>query len=74
MQADWEPQSSPSRDQLATANLLTVARIILRSALLRLESRGAHYRSDYPARNDAEFRFHSWTRPGEKGSIGTRPF
>jgi succinate dehydrogenase/fumarate reductase flavoprotein subunit len=74
MQADWEVQPSPSLDQLETANLLTVARIILRSALLRLESRGAHYRADYPEKNDAEFRFHSWTRSGEKTLIGTRPF
>jgi L-aspartate oxidase len=74
MQADWVPNPSPSLDQLETANLLTVARIILTSALLRLESRGAHYRSDYPERNDAEFRLHSWTRSGEKTSIGTRPF
>ena len=74
MQADWEPNPSPSLDQLETANLLSVARIILRSALLRLESRGAHYRSDYPERNDADFQFHSWTRSGEKTSIGTRPF
>jgi L-aspartate oxidase len=74
MQADWEPHPSPSLDQLETANLLAVARIILSSALLRLESRGAHYRADYPSRNDAEFQFHSWTRSGEKTSIGTRPF
>ena len=74
MQAEWEPQPSPSLDQLETANLLTIARIILKSALLRLESRGAHYRADYPHRNDAEFQFHSWTRSGEKTSIGTRPF
>ncbi len=74
MQADWEPQPFPSLDQLETANLLAVARIILRSAMLRLESRGAHYRADYPQRNDAEFQFHSWTRSGERTSIGTRPF
>jgi L-aspartate oxidase len=74
MQVDWEPHPSPSLDQLETANLLAVARIILRSALLRLESRGAHYRADYPSRNDAEFQFHSWSRSGEKTSIGTRPF
>jgi fumarate reductase (CoM/CoB) subunit A len=38
--------------QLLTAveleNMLLVAEIIARSALLRTESRGAHYRSDYP--------------------------
>jgi len=74
MREDWEPNPSPSLDQLETANLLAVARIILQSALLRLESRGAHYRVDYPERNDAEFQHHSWTRSGEKTSIGNRPF
>jgi len=33
-------------------NMLTVARIVIQSALWRKESRGAHYRSDYPVRDD----------------------
>ncbi len=33
-------------------NLLTVARLIARAALRREESRGAHYRDDYPQRDD----------------------
>jgi L-aspartate oxidase len=35
-----------------TINMLTVARIIIQAALWRRESRGAHYRSDYPLRDD----------------------
>ncbi|HJR61989.1 MAG TPA: L-aspartate oxidase [Vicinamibacterales bacterium] len=38
--------------QWRTANLLTVARLIARAALRREESRGAHYRQDYPRRDD----------------------
>jgi L-aspartate oxidase len=34
------------------ANLLTVARLIARAALRREESRGAHYRDDFPARDE----------------------
>lgn len=38
--------------QWRDANLLTVARLIARAALRREESRGAHYRDDYPQRDD----------------------
>ncbi len=45
--------------QLMTAvkldNMLTVAEMISRSALLRTESRGAHYRTDYTEENGAEW-------------------
>ncbi len=37
---------------LDLSNLLTVAEIIARSALTRQESRGGHYRDDYPAKSD----------------------
>jgi L-aspartate oxidase len=36
-------------DQWRDANLVTVARLIARAALRREESRGAHYRDDFPA-------------------------
>jgi L-aspartate oxidase len=38
------------------ANLLTVARLVARAALRRTESRGAHYRDDYPERNDIDWK------------------
>jgi succinate dehydrogenase/fumarate reductase flavoprotein subunit len=40
-------------------NFVTVAGLIARSALWREESRGAHYRLDFPAREDERWRAHS---------------
>jgi L-aspartate oxidase len=40
-------------------NILTVALLIARAALAREESRGAHYRIDFPAHNDVKFLKHS---------------
>jgi L-aspartate oxidase len=40
-------------------NLLQCAELIVRSAIAREESRGAHYRIDFPAHDDARFRKHS---------------
>lgn len=45
---------SPSREELERANMFTVARLIARAALGRNESRGAHYRVDYPEKRPAE--------------------
>jgi L-aspartate oxidase len=45
-----------------TANLLDIARIVVAAALVRRESRGAHFRSDFPLTNPAEARHASWAR------------
>lgn len=42
-----------------------VASAILESALARTESRGAHYRNDFPKRNDEEFCKHSACRANQ---------
>ncbi len=39
-------------------NLLTMASCMVSSALARTESRGVHFRSDYPVPNDAQWRRH----------------
>ncbi|HKP14123.1 MAG TPA: L-aspartate oxidase, partial [Blastocatellia bacterium] len=40
-------------------NFVTLARLVAEAALQRRESRGAHYRTDYPQRDDANFQQHT---------------
>jgi L-aspartate oxidase len=56
-----------SRRNCEARNIHTAAQLIARSAMARRESRGAHYRTDYPENEDAKFRKHSIV--GEKGVI-----
>src|SRR5215471_2403574 len=48
-----------SRRACEACNIHTSALLIARSALARLESRGAHYRIDYTSHDDAKFKKHS---------------
>jgi len=49
----------PSRQDYELANLHSLATLMARSALAREESRGSHYRSDFPYRDDDLFQKHS---------------
>ena len=40
---------------IEAVNMLNVALMITRAALVRTESRGAHYRADFPTRNDTDW-------------------
>jgi L-aspartate oxidase len=39
-------------------NLLTIARLMIHSALVREESRGVHFRGDFPGPDDAKWQRH----------------
>jgi len=52
---------------LATRNLFQVAELVLLSALRRDESRGSHFREDYPARNDARWLVNLVVERGPEG-------
>lgn len=52
-------------------NMLKTAETIIFSALMRKESRGSHYRSDYPERNDEEWLKHTLVRVAPDGLKAT---
>jgi L-aspartate oxidase len=54
-----EIPSQSTRAILELRNLQTIGELIIQSALAREESRGAHFRNDFPARNDQKFGSHS---------------
>lgn len=53
-----------------TRNLLAIALLILRCANFRTESRGGHFRNDYPATNDQHWHVHTIV---EGDSLSTLP-
>jgi L-aspartate oxidase len=56
--------SAVERPAIELKNLHTVASLIVQAALGREESRGAHFRNDFPRRDDLHYRKHSVIREG----------
>jgi succinate dehydrogenase / fumarate reductase flavoprotein subunit len=54
---------------LDLANLLTASEAVTRSALERKESRGAHFREDFPDKDPAAAKFNVVTRRGPDGDM-----
>jgi L-aspartate oxidase len=53
------PSGAPkTADEWRHRNLVTIARLIAGAALRREESRGGHFREDFPKRDDARWRVH----------------
>jgi L-aspartate oxidase len=52
------PRTFDDREGWELQNLLTVARLMIGSALEREESRGTHYRRDFPERDDKSWQRH----------------
>jgi succinate dehydrogenase / fumarate reductase flavoprotein subunit len=54
-------------DALETGHMLDLAETIIVGAVARHESRGAHSRTDYPKRDDAQWMRHTLARKGPDG-------
>jgi L-aspartate oxidase len=48
----WEPMTDPALHSIELRNMVEVARLIAAAALWREESRGAHYRTDFPEKRE----------------------
>ena len=55
-----------SARELEVLNMVTLATLTAHAARYRTESRGAHWRNDFPARDDAHWRVHTVWRRGAK--------
>lgn len=55
--------------ELELQNMITVSRLIVKAALIREESRGAHFRSDFPEKNDQIWGKHIVLKKGIGGEI-----
>ena len=55
-------------DEVETAAMVQAARLVVEAALLRTESRGGHYRTDFPA-EDEHWRRHIVLTRGQGGDI-----
>ena len=61
----------PGRAEYEVRNLHSLALLMARSALAREESRGSHYRADFPYRDDEKFDKHSIVQKGK--DVGFQP-
>jgi len=65
LQAGYKPPAQQTRLHHELENLRLVGEVVARCALAREESRGAHYRSDFPIKVDPDWKKHSRLRLGE---------
>jgi L-aspartate oxidase len=54
----------------SSRNFVTLARLVATAALFREESRGGHFRTDFPERDDARWQVHSIQKLGSEISAG----
>jgi len=61
------PATTVGQDSWEATNLLAISTLLARAALLREETRGSHWREDFPERDDAgQSGHHDWWLAGEQ--------
>jgi succinate dehydrogenase/fumarate reductase flavoprotein subunit len=63
------PAANATRESNELKNMHALAKVITYSAIAREESRGSHYRGDFPYRDDDDFQKHSLIRKGAEVSF-----
>ena len=64
--------SQPSTEDWETTNLHQIATVLVAHSQIREETRGSHWREDFPERDDARWRVRLVTRMEDDGSLSTR--
>jgi L-aspartate oxidase len=73
-EAGGRPAGTVDQDAWETTNLLTVSALLADAALLREETRGSHWREDFPEREDAaQSGHHDWWREADEPCHAFRP-
>ena len=59
------------QEAIELGHMIEYAAFIVEGAIERKESRGAHFREDYPTRDDENYMKHTYARVDKEGSIST---
>lgn len=62
----------PCTEDWETTNIHAIATVLVHHALLREETRGSHWREDFPDRDDEHWRVRLVSSLGERGKVKTR--
>ena len=62
----------PCTEDWETTNIHAIATVLVHQALLRQETRGSHWREDFPERNDERWRVRLVSSLDERGKLRTR--
>ncbi|MCU1656043.1 MAG: L-aspartate oxidase [Pseudonocardiales bacterium] len=65
------PGAEPTTENWEATNLVTVAAALVQAARLREETRGSHWRDDFPDRDDEHWRVHLDTTLTADGTLAT---